>query len=125
MYDWLKDSRVDDIGLRRGAVVVVALVALGGWWLSGSVERSAERALRAVARVPESVKIESSRRNGRYLCGTWSAKNAFGQRLPPTRFFAYGDATHVDVEPESDIDAQAVLRFDTNYRLNCDTPPGE
>ena len=96
--------RIDDRGLLVIAGIVCMAVAVGVWWQHNAIVRDAERALRAVAVVPDSARIESyERRDGR-LCGTWSGNNAMGQRLQPMKFFYRGGNIHIEPDRYDDDD---------------------
>lgn len=91
--------RVDDRGLLVIAGVVCAAVVAGVWWQHNAIVRDAERALRAVAVVPDSARIDSYERRDDRLCGTWSGNNAMGQRLQPARFVYRAASGGLDIEP--------------------------
>lgn len=110
----------DDRGLLVVAGIVCAAVAGGVWWQHNAIVRDAEHALRAVAVVPDSARIESYERRDDRLCGTWSGNNAMGQRLQPTRFVYRGGSGSVDVEPDRFGDDDLLHRmFMVSWRSYC------
>ena len=113
--------RIDDRGLLVIAGIVCMAVAVGVWWQHNAIVRDAERALRAVAVVPDSARIESyERRDGR-LCGTWSGNNAMGQRLQPAKFVYSAEPASLDVESRSFGDDDLLHRmFMVIWRSYCE-----
>lgn len=111
--------RIDDRGLLIIAGIVCMAVAGGVWWQHNAIVRDAERALRAVAVVPDSVRIESYERRDDRLCGTWSGNNAMGQRLQPTRFVYRSMSSNVYVEPDRFDDDDLLRRMFMRVWRSC------